>query len=70
MNEYYEWGTDEGREFAQKMTPGQQVEKYIKESEKQNKDVKRKHFSQVFQNPLKGFPYNEETEVREKPDSK
>ena len=54
MNEYYEWGTDEGREFAQKMTPGQQVEKYIKESEKQNKDVKRKHFSQVFQNPLKG----------------
>lgn len=65
MKEYYEDGTDEGREFAQKMTPGQEVESYINEAQKELKSNKKKHFSQVFQNPLKGFPYNEEFEVEE-----
>lgn len=65
MKEYYEDGTDEGREFAQKMTPGQEVESYINEAQKELKSNKKKHFSQVFQNPLKGFPHNEEFEVKE-----
>ena len=65
MREYYEDGTDEGREFAQKMTPGQEVESYINEAQKELKSNKKKHFSQVFQNPLKGFPHNEEFEVKE-----
>ena len=47
-------------------TPQQEVEKYVNEAQKKMNSEKKKHFSQVFQNPLKGFPYNEEFEVTEK----
>ena len=40
---------------------GRDISKKIK---KKNDDVKQKlHFSQKFDNPLKGFPYNESVEV-------
>ena len=62
----HEIGTDEYREYLQQNTPQQEVEKYVNEAQKKMNSEKKKHFSQVFQNPLKGFPYNEEIEVREK----
>ena len=62
-NGVLEVGTDEIRVSYSEDTPGQNVDAFIKEQEKafheQKKKVK-KHFSTVFQNPLKGFPYNEE----------
>ena len=33
---------------------------YIKEAKKANDDQKKQHFSMAFDNPLKGFPYNEQ----------
>ena len=62
----HEIGTDEYREYLQQNTPQQEVENYVNEAQKKMNSEKKKHFSQVFQNPLKGFPYNEEIEVREK----
>jgi len=66
-NGVHEQGTDETRIAYQNDTPGQAVDIYIKEKQKayheEAKEKKKKHFSQVFQNPLKGFPYNEEFEV-------
>ena len=62
----HEIGTDEYREYLQQNTPQQEVEKYVNEAQKKMNSEKKKHFSQVFQNPLKGFPYNEEFEVTEK----
>ena len=62
----YEIGTPEYTKYLQTMTPGEAVDTYIKEAQKQNKDLvsqRAKVFSQVFDNPLKGFPYNEEFEV-------
>ena len=62
----YEIGTPEYTKYLQSVTPGEAVDSYIKEAQKQNKDAvsnTAKHFSQVFDNPLKGFPYNEEFEV-------
>tara|TARA_Y100001935_G_scaffold27820_1_gene21348 strand:- start:1106 stop:1621 length:516 start_codon:yes stop_codon:yes gene_type:complete len=62
----HEIGTPEYIEYLQKMTPGEAVDTYIREAQKQNKDAvsnTAKAFSQVFDNPLKGFPYNEEFEV-------
>jgi len=67
-NGVHEHGTDETRIAYQNDTPGQAVDQFIKEREKafhEQKEQKKKHFSQVFQNPLKGFPYNEEFEVKE-----
>jgi len=64
-NGVHEIGTDEIRKAYQEDTPGQSVEEYIEQSQKafhEQKKRTRKHFSQVFDNPLKGFPYNEETE--------
>ena len=62
-NGVHEIGTDEIRKAYQEDTPGQSVEEYLSQialvNEEQKKKTK-KHFSQVFQNPLKGFPYNEE----------
>ena len=52
--------------YLQSVTPGEAVDSYIREAQKANKDLvanTAKHFSQVFDNPLKGFPYNEEFEV-------
>jgi hypothetical protein len=66
-NGVLEVGTDEVRVSYSEDTPGQYVDAFIKEQEKafheQEKKVK-KNFSSVFQNPLKGFPYNEEIIVK------
>lgn len=66
-NGVHEQGTDETRIAYQNDTPGQAVDQYIKERNKayhkEAKENKKKHFSQVFGNPLKNFPYNEEFEV-------
>jgi len=67
-NGVHEIGTDEIRAAYENDTPGQAVENFIKEQEKAYKKqtIKaKKHFSQVFDNPLKGFPYNEEFVVTE-----
>ena len=67
-NGVLEAGTDEIRISYQEDTPGQDIESYIKEQEKafheQKKSVK-KNFKDVFGNPLKGYPANEEFEVEE-----
>lgn len=72
-NGVHEVGTDEIRNAYQEDTPGQAVEKYIEDRNKayheEAKEKKKKHFSQVFDNPLKGFPYNEEFEVSLKEES-
>ena len=47
-------------------TPGQEVDKFIKDSQKVQTENAKKHFSQVFGNPLEGYPYNEEIEVFDK----
>jgi hypothetical protein len=65
-NGVHEIGTDEIRKAYQEDTPGQTVEEYLSQialvNEEQTEKTK-KHFSQVFQNPLKGYPYQkEETE--------
>ena len=63
-NGVHEIGTDEMKKAYMEDTPGQMVERYINEAKKKNDDVKEKlHFSQKFDNPLKGFPYNESVEV-------
>ena len=66
-NGVLEAGTDEIRQSYQEDTPGQDIEQFIKEKDKafheQKKQVK-KNFSDVFGNPLKGYPANEEIKVR------
>ena len=67
-NGVHEVGTEETRLAYQNDTPGQQVEEYLSQIALQNEEKQesaRKHFSQVFDNPLKGFPYNEAFEVTE-----
>ena len=67
-NGVLEQGTDEIRISYQEDTPGQSVDEYIKEKEKsfhEQKDKVKKSFKQVFGNPLKGYPANEEFEVEE-----
>ena len=67
-NGVLELGTDEIRVSYQEDTPGQSVEDYIEEKEKafhEQKNKVKKHFSQVFGNPLKNYPYNEEFKVEE-----
>jgi ElaB/YqjD/DUF883 family membrane-anchored ribosome-binding protein len=67
-NGVHEVGTEETRLAYQHDTPGQQVEEYLSQIALQNEEKQesaRKHFSQVFDNPLKGFPHNEEFEVKE-----
>lgn len=61
----YEYGTDEARKNLELQTPGQQVDQFMKKDSKVKKENTKKHFSQVFGNPLKGFPYNEEFMVKE-----
>jgi hypothetical protein len=71
-NGVHEIGTDETVSSYQNDTPGQTVEEYLSQIalvQEEQKEKKKKHFSQVFDNPLKGFPYNEEftvTEIKEK----
>ncbi len=65
-NGVHEVGTEETRLAYQNDTPGQQVEEYLSQIALQNEEKKserKKNFSQVFDNPLKGFPYNEAFEV-------
>ena len=67
-NGVHEVGTDDIRLSYQNDTPGQDVENYIKEQEKafhEEKNRTKKHFSQVFGNPLQGYPHNEEFEGKE-----
>ena len=62
-NGVHEVGTPETLQAYQEDTPGQEVEKYlagIQEVIQEKKEKQKKSFMQVFQNPLKGFPYNEE----------
>ena len=62
-NGVHEIGTPETLKAYQEDTPGQEVEKYlagIQEVIQEKKNKQKKTFMQVFQNPLKGFPYNEE----------
>ena len=62
-NGVHEVGTPETLQAYQEDTPGQEVEKYlagIQEVIQEKKNKQKKSFMQVFQNPLKGFPYNEE----------
>jgi len=61
----YEYGTDEARKNLELQTPGQQVDQFMKKDSKVKKENSKKHFGQVFGNPLKGFPYNEEFMVKE-----
>ena len=67
-NGVLEQGTDEIRTSYQEDTPGQDVESYIKEQEKafhEQKKEAKKRFKDVFGNPLKGYPANEDFEVNE-----
>ena len=63
-----EVGTDDIRQKYQADTPGQAEEGYIQETEKafhEQKSKVKKNFRDVFQNPLKGYPANEDFEVKE-----
>ena len=62
-NGVLEIGTESICASYQEDTPGQKVEKYVRDAQKKQSENKKKHFCQVFDNPLKGFPYNEEFEV-------
>ena len=60
-------GTDEYLKYLQSETPGEletsyteDVDKYIKEAKKANDEKKKQHFGMSFENPLKGYPYNEQ----------
>ena len=62
-NGVLEQGTDEIRISYQEDTPGQSVDDYIKEKEQafhETKETVKKRFKDVFGNPLKDYPYNEE----------
>lgn len=64
-----ELGTDDIRKKYQADTPGQSEEAYIKETEKafhEQQNRAKKNFKDVFGNPLKGYPANEEFEVLDK----
>lgn len=63
MKEALEIGTDKIKKKYSEDTPGQMVDSYIVQDQKNKKENAKKFFSQVFDNPLKGFPYNEEFEV-------
>ena len=65
-NGVHEQGTDETRKAYQEDTPGQEIDEYIEIQSKffqEQKNKIEKHFSQVFGNPLEGYPANEEIEV-------
>lgn len=67
-NGVLEQGTDEIRISYQEDTPGQSVDEYIKEKEKsfhETKETIKKRFKDVFGNPLKDYPYNEEFKVED-----
>ena len=67
-NGVHEIGTPETLKAYQEDTPGQEVEKYlagIQEVIQEKKSKQKKAFTQVFQNPLKGFPYNEQVDSPE-----
>ena len=66
-NGVLEIGTNEILASYQADTPGEietaylkDVNEYINIAEKKKKEQEKAHFSMVFDNPLKGFPYNEQ----------
>ena len=63
MKESLEIVNDKIKKKFSDETPGQMVDSYIVQDQKNKKENAKKFFSQVFDNPLKGFPYNEEFEV-------
>ena len=67
-NGVHEVGTTEITAAYKGDTPGQTVDEYLKLAAAKNVEKKKersKNFSQVFDNPLKGFPYNEDFTVRD-----
>ena len=67
-NGVHEVGTKDIAAAYKGDTPGQTVDEYLKLSAAKNVEKKKersKNFSQVFDNPLKGFPYNEDFTVRD-----
>jgi len=67
-NGVHEVGTKDIAAAYKGDTPGQTVDEYLKLSAAKNLEKKKersKNFSQVFDNPLKGFPYNEDFTVRD-----
>ena len=65
-------GTDEMLAAYKADTPGEletsyteDVDKMIKIQGKKNKEGKKNHMSMLFDNPLKGYPYNESVELKE-----
>lgn len=65
-------GTDEMLAAYKADTPGEletsyteNVDKMIKIQGKKNKEGKKNHMSMLFDNPLKGYPYNESVELKE-----
>jgi len=65
-------GTDEMLSAYKADTPGEletsyteTVDKMIKIQGKKNKEGKKNHMSMMFDNPLKGFPYNESVNLNE-----
>ena len=66
-NGVHEIGTDDILASYQADTPGELETSYLKDvnefiniAEKKKKEQEKTHFSMVFDNPLKGFPYNEQ----------
>ena len=66
-NGVHEIGTDDILASYQADTPGEIETSYLKDvnefiniAEKKKKEQEKSHFSMVFDNPLKGFPYNEQ----------
>ena len=55
----HQYGTDEGRKWAENMTPGQKVDRKIKEDNERKKDFVAKDFGEIIGNPLAGYPYND-----------
>ena len=65
-------GTDEMLAAYKADTPGEletsyteNVDNMIKIQGKKNKEGKKNHMSMLFDNPLKGYPYNESVELKE-----
>jgi hypothetical protein len=66
-NGVHEIGSDDILASYQADTPGEIETSYLKDvnefidiAEKKKKEQEKTHFSMVFDNPLKGFPYNEQ----------
>ena len=73
----HEMGTDEMLKAYMEDTPGQYKTEALENvleniqqktqivQQKKNKEGKKQYLSMVFDNPLKGYPYNESVELKE-----